>query len=237
MAYNKQRALSLAAFMAAAIPAWTQSGQFRIEEASIADIQNAIEPDRRPAAGRAGLSRQGEGVQRRLHGARHQGRRADPAVDGDGPRRRADSDIRQRRLRPRRYFQTSISTRASRSSSDRWTRRSRIRACNFSTACASAFPNAGQAQCARDTEHSRRTLDHLQRRFRPRAVGGPLPPGAPAVCEEFRKQPDALERAAELDKQYGRNPDLDDSCRCTAPSSRSRTGTTRRTCAAPAATT
>lgn len=37
---------------------------------------------------------------------------------------------------------------------------------------------------------------------------GPLPPGAPAVCEEFRKQPDALERAAELDKQYGRNPDL-----------------------------
>jgi Asp-tRNA(Asn)/Glu-tRNA(Gln) amidotransferase A subunit family amidase len=37
---------------------------------------------------------------------------------------------------------------------------------------------------------------------------GPLPPGAPAVCERFRKQPDALERAAELDKQYGRNPDL-----------------------------
>jgi amidase len=37
---------------------------------------------------------------------------------------------------------------------------------------------------------------------------GPLPPGAPKVCEEFRKLPDALERAAELDKQYGRNPDL-----------------------------
>ena len=26
---------------------------------------------------------------------------------------------------------------------------------------------------------------------------GPLPPGAPAICEEFRKLPDALERAAE----------------------------------------
>jgi amidase len=38
---------------------------------------------------------------------------------------------------------------------------------------------------------------------------GPLPPGAPEVCEEFRKQPDALERAAELDSLYGRNPDLD----------------------------
>jgi len=38
---------------------------------------------------------------------------------------------------------------------------------------------------------------------------GPLPPDAPAVCEKFRQQPDALERAAELDAQYGRNPDLE----------------------------
>ena len=28
------------------------------------------------------------------------------------------------------------------------------------------------------------------------------------MCEEFRRQPDALERAEELDRQYGRNPDL-----------------------------
>jgi Asp-tRNA(Asn)/Glu-tRNA(Gln) amidotransferase A subunit family amidase len=41
-----------------------------------------------------------------------------------------------------------------------------------------------------------------------RPSDGPLPPGSPTVCEEFRKQPDALERAAELDAQYGRNPDL-----------------------------
>ncbi len=40
-------------------------------------------------------------------------------------------------------------------------------------------------------------------------AAGPLPAGAPAVCEEFRKQPDALERAAELDKEYGRNPELE----------------------------
>src|SRR5687768_13376070 len=38
---------------------------------------------------------------------------------------------------------------------------------------------------------------------------GPLPPGAPAVCEIFRRQPDALERAAELDATYGTNPDLE----------------------------
>lgn len=38
---------------------------------------------------------------------------------------------------------------------------------------------------------------------------GPLPPGAPAVCDIFRRQPDALEQAAELDARYGCNPDLE----------------------------
>jgi amidase len=38
---------------------------------------------------------------------------------------------------------------------------------------------------------------------------GPLPPGAPPVCEMFRQQPDALERAAELDKRFGKSPDLE----------------------------
>ena len=38
---------------------------------------------------------------------------------------------------------------------------------------------------------------------------GPLPPGAPPVCEVFRHYPDALERAAELDAAYGRDPDLE----------------------------
>ena len=38
---------------------------------------------------------------------------------------------------------------------------------------------------------------------------GPLPPGTPPVCEHFRHFPDALERAAELDAAYGRNPDLE----------------------------
>ncbi len=38
---------------------------------------------------------------------------------------------------------------------------------------------------------------------------GPLPPAAPPVCDMFRHYPDALERAAELDALFGRNPDLD----------------------------
>src|SRR5712691_7229029 len=39
---------------------------------------------------------------------------------------------------------------------------------------------------------------------------GPLPPGAPPVCDELRHYPDALERATELDAEYGRNPPLDE---------------------------
>src|SRR4051812_43135164 len=38
---------------------------------------------------------------------------------------------------------------------------------------------------------------------------GSLPSGAPPVCEYFRQFPDALERAADLDAQFGRHPDLD----------------------------
>jgi amidase len=38
---------------------------------------------------------------------------------------------------------------------------------------------------------------------------GPLPPGAPPACEYFRRLPDALEQAQELDKTFGRNPDLE----------------------------
>jgi amidase len=37
---------------------------------------------------------------------------------------------------------------------------------------------------------------------------GPLPAGAPPVCEMFRQFPDALERAAELDAEFGTAPDL-----------------------------
>jgi amidase len=38
---------------------------------------------------------------------------------------------------------------------------------------------------------------------------GPLPEGAPPACELFRYFPDAIERATELDAEYGVNPDLE----------------------------
>ncbi len=40
------------------------------------------------------------------------------------------------------------------------------------------------------------------------AATGALPASCPKACDSFRKQPDAIERAAELDKQFGKNPDL-----------------------------
>ncbi len=39
------------------------------------------------------------------------------------------------------------------------------------------------------------------------AATGALPSSCPKECDTFRKYPDAIERAAELDKQYGKNPD------------------------------
>jgi Asp-tRNA(Asn)/Glu-tRNA(Gln) amidotransferase A subunit family amidase len=38
---------------------------------------------------------------------------------------------------------------------------------------------------------------------------GPLPAGAPPVCEAFRQFPDALEQAMGLDAEYGSEPDLE----------------------------
>src|SRR5262249_6100780 len=37
-------------------------------------------------------------------------------------------------------------------------------------------------------------------------ASGELPAFCPAVCRDFRKYPDALERAAQLDARYGRRP-------------------------------
>jgi len=39
-------------------------------------------------------------------------------------------------------------------------------------------------------------------------ASGPLPATCPKACDDFRRQPDALEHAAALDRQYGRHPDF-----------------------------
>jgi len=69
-------------------------------------------------------------------------------------------------------------------------------------------PNAGQINALETLNIRGERSVTCKGAFDAHPSTGALPPGAPAVCEEFRKQPDARERAAELDALYGRNPDL-----------------------------
>jgi len=70
------------------------------------------------------------------------------------------------------------------------------------------IPNAGQVNALETINIRGERSVTCRGAFDAHPSTGPLPPGAPPECEAFRKQPDALERAAELDAQYGRNPDL-----------------------------
>ncbi len=71
------------------------------------------------------------------------------------------------------------------------------------------IPNAGQLNALATLNIRGERSVTCRGEFDRHPSEGPLPPGAPPICEHFRQLPDALERAAELDAAYGRNPDLD----------------------------
>ncbi len=70
------------------------------------------------------------------------------------------------------------------------------------------IPNAGQVNALSTINLRGERSVTCKGAFDAPPSSGPLPANAPAGCEKFRQQPDALERAAELDRQYGRKPDL-----------------------------
>ena len=70
------------------------------------------------------------------------------------------------------------------------------------------IPNAGQLNALETLNIRGERSVTCKGRFDAHPSTGPLPADAPPPCEAFRRQPDALERAAELDARYGRNPDL-----------------------------
>ena len=72
----------------------------------------------------------------------------------------------------------------------------------------SGIPNAGQVNALETLNIRGERSVTCKGAFDAHPSTGPLPAGAPAACEEFRKQPDAVERATELDRLFGRNPDL-----------------------------
>jgi Asp-tRNA(Asn)/Glu-tRNA(Gln) amidotransferase A subunit family amidase len=69
------------------------------------------------------------------------------------------------------------------------------------------IPNAGQVNALETLNVRGERSVTCKGVFDAHPSTGPLPAGAPAECEAFRKQPDALERARELDALYGRSPD------------------------------
>jgi amidase len=70
------------------------------------------------------------------------------------------------------------------------------------------IPNAGQLNALETFNIRGERSVTCKGAFDAHPSTGPLPAAAPPQCEAFRRQPDALERAAELDAQYGARPDL-----------------------------
>jgi amidase len=70
------------------------------------------------------------------------------------------------------------------------------------------MPNAGQVNALETINIRGERSVTCKGAFDAHPSTGPLPEGAPPTCEAFRQQPDALERAAELDAKYGKQPDL-----------------------------
>jgi amidase len=71
------------------------------------------------------------------------------------------------------------------------------------------IPDAGQVNALETLNIRGERSVTCKGKFDAHPSTGPLPKDAPVECEKFRQQPDALERAAELDKQYGTHPDLE----------------------------
>lgn len=71
------------------------------------------------------------------------------------------------------------------------------------------IPNAGQVNALETLNIRGERSVTCKGKFDAHRSTGPLPAHAPPACEAFRQQPDALERAAELDARYGSDPDLD----------------------------
>jgi amidase len=70
------------------------------------------------------------------------------------------------------------------------------------------IPNAGQVNALETVNIRGERSVTCKGDFDRAPSSGPLPAGAPKACEEFRKLPDAMERAAQLDRQFGTHPDL-----------------------------
>ena len=195
----------VAALAVLAAPASTASAQaaawrFQLEEATIDDVHRAIKEGQITCQGL---------VQAYLNRARAYNGVASQLVTEDmAPQYLPDYDEYKAAVDATAACRTAIRRRRRRSSSDGMEPTASDPEVQQQYGMTVGIPNAGQLRALGMLNvRGERTVD-VQGRSRSASVGGPLPAGSPAVCEELRKMPDALERAAELDAQYGRNPDL-----------------------------
>jgi amidase len=72
------------------------------------------------------------------------------------------------------------------------------------------YPNAGQVNALETLNLRGERSVSCKGACDARPSSGALPASCPAACEAFRKQPDALERAAELDAAFGNSPNFED---------------------------
>jgi amidase len=204
----KQHVRILSCLIVSSTVLWAQSGEFRVEEASITDIQNAIRAGRTTCQGV---------VQAYMERAKAYNGACTALITKDGaPIPAATGMIRAGA--PIVYPTKTIAASTFFPDLNQYAgpplELGRMEASvsdpnvPIQVGMRAGIPNAGQVN-ALETLNIRgeRSLT-CKGEFDRKPSAGPLPPGAPALCEEFRKQPDALERAAELDKQYGRNPSL-----------------------------
>jgi len=183
-------------------------GRFQIEEVTIADMHNAIKSGQTTckAIVQAYIDRRRRTTARARRSSHWTGHRFLQRRVRCAPVHH--SGFQPPLYRCRASFRMFRSTQGCLSSSAGWSRR-------FRPGCAAAVRHA-RRHSERGQLNALETLNIRGERsvtckgdFDRAPSAGPLPPGAPAVCEEFRKQPDALERAAELDQQYGTKPDLE----------------------------
>ena len=186
-----------------------QGNAFHLEEATIADVHRAIQQGQITCRGLVQAyidrARAYNGVSDRLVTAdgapiparpwHRPCRFSAPVSDGDGGGLHAAAGL-------------PTNTRGRQSNSDGWKRPPRIADVQQQYGMTVGTPGRDQIN-ALGTLNIRGERSVTCKGDRDRHPSqGALPAGSPAVCEEFRKQPDALERAAELDAQYGGNPDL-----------------------------
>ena len=155
---------------------------------------------------RAGVPRARQGVQRHVHGAGH--------ADGKPIRPRRGAFARAADAFPRKTVAASTflpdlvrvqgPADRVRANGDDDLGSERAAAVRH----ASRHSERRSAQRAGDPEHSRRAFGELQGEVRRASVERSAAGIVSRGCDAFRQQPDALEHAAELDKQYGSKPDL-----------------------------